>query len=461
MWKTRVLMIFVLLVGLAQSFDWDIVVGNGNQLIFYYNGIQTHTENIPLADDITSVAYDPVGYRVLVAFEDKNTGNMSISSLDLSTMKIQPLVNRKANDFFPRAVYDPVTELLFWKENTEIYSISSSSASSVAVDGNLVLKTQNNCHDIVVDSCGGYIYWITDYEIERARLNGSEREVLINSVINHRGSLAIDQQTQTLYWTETILNHTPSSVVLTIESADFNGKNRKTVHLIKDDNIASSLTVSKDYIYWGNHLQNTISQLPKNPQGQTNAKEFAKLPGSSSFRQRIAANYTVSEQTRKVKSCQALKNLQPSATEPESTDESLFFVNGSKVSGESRCECTQGYISERCGVSICQNYCLQGICTVSAEGKPTCRCEDNYSGTRCEVNACQDYCLNGGTCSLNEEDEPVCECSEHYEGKRCDVPASLTKCIQTVSMLKSVLNADIMAVSSETAVQFTCTSTVV
>ncbi|KAJ8707936.1 hypothetical protein PYW08_010302 [Mythimna loreyi] len=62
----------------------------------------------------------------------------------------------------------------------------------------------------------------------------------------------------------------------------------------------------------------------------------------------------------------------------------LNCVHGEKVIGQSVCKCAPGYIGERCDVSVCDNYCLQGHCTVDEEGNPTCRCHGDYYGERCE-----------------------------------------------------------------------------
>ncbi|KAJ8735028.1 hypothetical protein PYW08_014278 [Mythimna loreyi] len=97
------------------------------------------------------------------------------------------------------------------------------------------------------------------------------------------------------------------------------------------------------------------------------------------------------EQIQGVKSCKAVEDL---------------ILNNSKP---------------ECNVSICQNYCLEGNCTVNAEGKPTCSCETGYTGERCEVNACVKHCLHNGACCLDERDELVCECTAGYEGERCEV----------------------------------------
>ncbi|KAJ8706432.1 hypothetical protein PYW08_011058 [Mythimna loreyi] len=168
----------------------------------------------------------------------------------------------------------------------------------VAIDENRIVKLSQFCRDIAMDNCGRHIYWITDEGIGRTRLGGSKKEILVNSTAFLRISLAIDQQSQRMYW-------------------------------------------------------------------------------------------------------------------------------------------------------------------IDAEGNPTCSCKLGYSGERCEVNACHQYCLNGGVCSLDEASAPVCKCSAEYVGDRCEVSTFAVKCIQTVSMLKNLLNADVTSFTLSKGVKSTCASPVV
>ncbi|KAJ8706717.1 hypothetical protein PYW07_012795 [Mythimna separata] len=396
MLSTRVLALLALLVGFAHCFQWDIVVGGDKQLHFYYNGTLTHTEEIALATQISSVTYDPVHYRVL--FTDVTTSSMTICSFDLLTSKIQSLFTTTSKDNFVRVVYDPVTQLLVWKTWYNIYTFSiNPGCFNKAVAGNLLVHLSNSCRDVAVDSCGGYIYWITDYKIERARLDGSEREVIVDSTGHHRFSLAIDQQTQMIYWIDDIkLNN---GWQISIESASFNGKNQKTIYIENKKSDASSLAVSKHFIYWQIDTEVGTWQLPKN----SSEHDARKLYSVSSLKnwsyQLVATNYTIQEQIQGVKSCEALQGLIPNNSNPVT-------------------------------VSICQNYCLEGNCSVNAGGQPTCSCTAGHSGQRCEVNACYKHCLHNGVCSLNEEKEPVCQCTADYYGQRCEISICKGYCLQ-------------------------------
>ncbi|KAJ8707828.1 hypothetical protein PYW07_011505 [Mythimna separata] len=455
----RVLALIVLLVGLVHSFSWDIVVGRNKQLEFLHHGTLTHTELIPSANMITSVTYDAVHYRLL--FTDRNSPIVSIYSYDLSTRNIQVLVTRTSH-YTPRVVYDPVTQAVYWKDGYSIYSSSLNPASSNKPDGNLFAKLDYYCNDLAVDSCGGYIYWVADEEIGRARLDGSEREVLITGTVYYRLSLAIDQQTQAIYWTEkTHGDH------YSIERANFNGKNRTTLYIVRNTQLAFSLAVSKDFIFWHN-AEEGIWQLPKNK--TLTATKLHSISSSEWLCHRVATNYTIDEQIEGVKSCNALQALIPHESNNGSTVsicQNYCFQGECSVSAEGPtcsckagysgercevnachdyclhggvcslneenkrvCQCTAGYDGERCDVSICNEYCLQGNCSVGADGLPKCSCKAGYSGERCEVNACHDYCLHGGVCSLNEENKRVCQCTAGYDDERCDVFICNEYCLQ-------------------------------
>ncbi|KAJ8706705.1 hypothetical protein PYW07_012783 [Mythimna separata] len=468
MYNTRVLVLLALLVGFAHCFSWDIVVGGDKQLHFYYDGTLTHTEEIPSVTRITSVTYDPDHYRVL--FTDVNYPSMIISSFDLATRKIQSLLTTITDSSYVRVVYDPVTQLLFWKTWQHIYTFSLNPASSdKAVDGNLLVTTNNYCRDIAVDSCGGYIYWITDYKIERARLDGSEREVIVDSTVDYRLSLAIDQLTQRIYWIDQ--NYLNGGGQISIKSANFNGKNQMTIYIENTASDASSLAVSKDFIYWQKSNEVATWQLPKNSSEHVARKMYSSSSSSNWHYQRVATNYTIQEQIEGIQ-CEALQNLIPNNSKPEPT--ALICQNSYCLEGncsvnaggqptcscraghsgerceinachqyclhngvcslneekEPVCQCTADYFGQRCEIFICKEYCFQGNCSLGADAQPKCSCETGYTGKRCEVNACHQYCLHNGVCTLNEVTEPVCQCTAGYYGQRCETSTCKEYCLQ-------------------------------
>ncbi|KAJ8708124.1 hypothetical protein PYW08_010490 [Mythimna loreyi] len=478
MCSTRVLGLFAMFVGLAESFSWDIVENFDTQLHFYNNGTLTHKEDLPSTEYIASITYDPVHHRVLFVDFSLKKSNMSINSFDISTRKIKRLATRETGSQSARVIYDPVTETIFWNEKYAIYSLPLNPAScncNKSVDVNLLVKFQHYSTDIAVDSCGGYIYWITDSEIERIRLDGSEREVIINETVWSRISLVIDQQTQRLYWTErTLVNR---DLRMHVKSAKLDGQDRTTLYTSNElrKNSANSLAVSKDFIYWKNYVYSGIWQLPKNPsQTHTVARKIDTISNTTCWPcQLLAAKYEIKEQIQGIKSCEGLQYLIPYDSKPESrvsicynyclqgncsvsaeglpkcsckvgysgercelnACHKLCLNNGTcflNEVDEPVCQCTEDYDGVRCEVPICKDYCLQGNCSVGANSQPVCSCKTGYSGDRCEVNACYEYhCLNGGFCALNEEDEPYCQCAGGYKGEKCEVPACEDDCAST------------------------------
>ncbi|KAJ8708097.1 hypothetical protein PYW08_010463 [Mythimna loreyi] len=405
MYRTQCVLAFLALhVGLIHGFSWDIVVCEINDLKFYYNGLITHTEYLPFTKrtTVTSIDYDPVHNRLIFAHQYAPEDH-TIYSLDLVTFKTQTLFTWSSFNFL-RVVYDPVTEMFFWLDAHRIYSwsIKNTTSANYATEENRLTMSNRVVNDIAVDSCGGFIYWITNDEIARIRFDGSEREVLLEEKIKERKSLAIDPQTQKMYWIDII------DYELFINVADMNGKNKKILCSVTHDLWANSLVVSKDSIYWKSDEKQAILQFPKNATlkpwtpwksvRNPEPTQYASIHNINYYDsfQVVAAHYTIKERTQGLTGCEELKNL--ISDEPSSVS------------------------SQNCTDEKCVNFSVQKNCNnVTDEGQVLCSCEAGYSGDMCDVRTCDGYCLNNGICSLNKENNPVCECTADYRGKRCNV----------------------------------------
>nr|XP_049706836.1 protein cueball [Helicoverpa armigera] len=443
-----VLALLALSVGLAHS--WDIAVTTGDQLEFYTNGTKTHNEDVQFRD-LTALAYDAVHNMLL--FVDKQSDNASIFSFSISNNKTQSLVRKKAYENIQGLAFDPVKGLLFWTDTKErsIYWISLKPGSKNNVYGNLLIKMDDEIpRAIAVDSCRGYIYWTntntTKPTIERARFNGSEREVVVDTNMFMPVALTIDQQTRKLYWADD-----REGIHYSIESSDLNGQDRKTL-LLGIHHQPNALTVSKDSIYWVDWDYRSVWQISKYSEGETEPKQISNFNNEITFG--IAANYKIEDQTRGIEECKELASLpRNDSTISDSinipTDVGLFCVHGVKVNGKYVCKCTPGYTGERCDISVCQNYCFQGDCSVDAVGQPKCRCNAGYSGERCEVNACHGYCLNNGLCSLDDKSEPECQCIGDYEGSRCEAAKVFTTTSESVVVSPSTTVAPVKVETNE------------
>ncbi|XP_026762895.2 protein cueball isoform X1 [Galleria mellonella] len=418
------LAIFTLYIGLVNS--WDIAITTGGQLEFYSNKTKTNSEGVRFRD-LTALAYDAVHNMLL--FVDKQNDNASIFSYHLATKKYQSLVRRKSYENIQGLAFDPVKGLLFWTDTNErsIYWMSLMPGSKNDIYGNLLIKMDDEIpRAIAVDSCRGYIYWtninITKPTIERARFDGTGREIIIDKDIYMPVSIAVDQQTQKLYWADD-----REGIHYSIESADLDGRNIKTLYM-GTYHQPNALAVSKDAIYWVDWGYKSVWKLPKESTKSLDPVELIGFSNEVPFG--IVANYQIKDQTEGTNECEELIKLSQNKTLINDTfniprDVGLFCLHGVKVNGQLACNCSAGYTGQRCEISICHNYCFKGECEIASDGTPECRCNNGFKGERCEINICDGYCLNKGICSVDQEQGPLCKCSKEFEGPRCELLSTI------------------------------------
>jgi hypothetical protein len=94
-------------------------------------------------------------------------------------------------------------------------------------------------------TCCRYMYWAdtgAKPAIERARMDGSERQLLVNDSIRQVTGLSLDFATNSLYWCDQKDGK--------IERLELDASLTRTV--VRDANISqcSSLAVHGDYLYW-------------------------------------------------------------------------------------------------------------------------------------------------------------------------------------------------------------------
>ena len=91
--------------------------------------------------------------------------------------------------------------------------------------------------------------WGAPAKIERASMDGSNREVLHDTDLTWPTDLAIDYQRQKLYWVDSFYQK--------IEFSDVDGHDRRVL-LSLDSGVPFSIAVSGNEIYWTELLNNTI-----------------------------------------------------------------------------------------------------------------------------------------------------------------------------------------------------------
>ncbi|MGH0144914.1 UNVERIFIED_CONTAM: hypothetical protein FKN15_019347 [Acipenser sinensis] len=111
---------------------------------------------------------------------------------------------------------------------------------------------------LVMNAERGYMYFTNMQErsakIERASLDGTEREVLFTTGLIRPVALAIDNKLGKLFWVDADLKR--------IESSDLSGANRIT---LQDSNILqpTGLTVLGEHLYWIDRQQQMIERVDK------------------------------------------------------------------------------------------------------------------------------------------------------------------------------------------------------
>ncbi|XP_043921911.1 low-density lipoprotein receptor-related protein 5 [Protopterus annectens] len=162
---------------------------------------------------------------------------------------------------------DIYSRTLYWTcETTNTINVHRLDGEAIGI----VLKGD---HDrpraIVVNSERGYMYFTNMQErsskIERAALDGTEREVLFTTGLIRPVALEVDNKLGKLFWVDADLKR--------IESSDLSGANRVT---LEDSNIVQpmGLTVLGDHLYWIDRQQQMIERIEK-----TNGYKRTRIQG--------------------------------------------------------------------------------------------------------------------------------------------------------------------------------------
>lgn len=140
----------------------------------------------------------------------------------------------------------------------------------VIVSGNM-----DRANNIVVAPLYGYIAWSdsgTPPKIEVARLDGSDRKVIVNSTLGHIYDLAIDHQENFIYWLDSI-NHR-------VERVKPDGSHRhqilphpSTTELIQSFHHPVGIAVFRDHLYVADSIYHSGSIVRYNKKHMNQTKE--------------------------------------------------------------------------------------------------------------------------------------------------------------------------------------------
>lgn len=211
-------------------------------------------------------------------------------------------------------------------------------------------------------------------------VDGKNRTVIIKDDLFTPLGITIDQATQKICWTDD-----KEGVFYKIECSNLDGSNRVTVYHGMNHQ-PYSLVVNNGTVYWTDWSYKSIWKMPLEPNNQSAPISLKNF--THGFPNGIVAKIDLLEQITGVPECKGLEKLILNVTNKHEMPQNegvpskipTYCLNGGKYTWKldnklnpKLCQCSRGYTGERCEISLCYNYCLNGTCILDNEGFPKCR----------------------------------------------------------------------------------------
>ncbi|EEB14122.1 nidogen, putative [Pediculus humanus corporis] len=331
--------------------------------------------------------------------------------------------------------YDSFWKRIFFGIESNIYVYNMTEKIVLAI-------VEDVPNGVAISFCKRLLFWTNSNHrsasIDRAQLDGSEHEKIIVDNIFVPLGITVDDLYQKLYWTDD-----QKGIYFTIERSNFDGSDREVI-VRQTHQLPFGIAVTKDAIYWSDTVKNNIWMLSSDSTTIINQTHYNTNKPKIFYNFRQTVPYGVAAFKNDISKCDS-QLIAPSFKIKEENHEEqtkqtnvtnnpmrLYCLNGGDPNG-SRCRCRKGFTGNRCEISECYNYCLNGgQCYLDRAGFPECRCQSGYLGNRCERDVCSGFCLNGGRCTVNES-VPLCVCGSGYSGQRCEISLDFA-CRQICSM---------------------------
>ncbi|XP_050545727.1 protein cueball [Daktulosphaira vitifoliae] len=419
---------FIFLVVAVSVKSWDLSVVTQAQIQFLINNEVESTAADQLKDMI-SAAYDPVTKDIYVS--DSNHKSGSIFRIKWTSKEkysiIQTVVTKQSSPVQGLA-FDYQTSTLYWTTGNGL-SINHvnipKNDTQLPINGTILFKFKDEIpQGIAIDSCRGYLYWTNcnhlNATIERSRLDGTDRKVIISDHLFQPLSIAIDVEKNLLYWSDE-----REGIYYSIESSDENGRSRKVlIHGTHHQPFAVVLDAHN--IYWSDWINNAVWSLPKDSfQEGIEPKQIKKYESINTPMGLITPienlNFVNNTYCSKYKENQVTETSNKTVEPIPKINEKPKHVckNNGKLLDNGTCICINGFEGKYCELYICDGYCVSGLCSISHYGKPECACPSTSFGDKCEKHKCPSECINGGNCILDTLGNPKCECQLGFTGNTC------------------------------------------
>ncbi|CAH2276476.1 low-density lipo receptor-related 6 isoform X1 [Pelobates cultripes] len=205
---------------------------------------------------VRAIDYDPLEKHLYWIDSRQNIRRAQEDGSQSMTVVANPMPNQNM-DMQPYDMsIDIYSRFIYWTcEVTNVINVTRLDGRAIGI----VLKgEQDRPRAIIVNPERGYMYFTNVQErtakIERAALDGTEREVLFFSGLSKPIALALDNKLGKLFWADSDLRR--------IESSDLSGANRV---VLEDSNVLQpvGLTVFGNHLYWIDRQQQMIERIDK------------------------------------------------------------------------------------------------------------------------------------------------------------------------------------------------------